>query len=70
MTFLEKSLFNFTTFETNRNETNTQCQKINRNEIFRDNRNGFGQISVWNTSTRLQLSAVSRPPELASHCAN
>ena len=39
-------------------ETKTQCLKINRNEIFRKNRNCFGQISVSNTSTRLQLSAV------------
>jgi len=39
-------------------ETKTQCLKINRNETFRKNRNHFGQISVSNTSTRLQLSAV------------
>jgi len=36
----------------------------------RNNRNSFGQISVSNSSTRLQLSSVSRPPELAPHCAN
>ena len=39
-------------------ETKTQCLKINRNETFRKNRNRFGQISVSNTATRLQLSAV------------
>ena len=39
-------------------ETKTQCLKINRNETFRKNRNHFSQISVSNTSTRLQLSAV------------
>jgi len=35
-----------------------------------NNRNSFGQISVSKSSTRLQLSSVSRPPELAQHCAN
>jgi len=44
-------------FETNRNE-NTIYQKINRNERFRKKRAGFCQISVSNTSCRLQLSAV------------
>jgi len=39
-------------------ETKTQCLKINRNKIFRKILNRFGQISVSNTSTRLQLSAV------------
>jgi len=38
--------------------------------VDRNNRNGFGQISVSNTFTCLQLSAVSRPPELAPHSAN
>ena len=72
--FWEKSIqfHDINDFETNRNQTNTQrLKKSTEMKYFgRNNRNGFGQISVSNTSTCLQLSAVSRPPELALHYAN
>jgi len=71
MAFFEKSLFNFTTLMTLKPTEYTTLKKSTEMKYFgRNNRNGFGQISVSNTSTCLQLSAVSRPPELAPHCAN
>jgi len=55
MTFVEKNLFNFTILMILKlTETKTQST----DEIFRNKQNGFGQISVSHTSTRLQLSAV------------
>jgi len=71
MMFFEKSLFNFTTLMTMKpNEYKTPKKSTEMKYFCRNNRNSFDQISVSNTSARLQLSAVSRPPELAPHCAN
>jgi len=71
MMIFEKSLFNFTTLMTLKPNEYTTPKKSTEMKYFgRNNRNSFGQISVSNSSTRLQLSSVSRPPELAPHCAN
>jgi len=71
MMIFEKSLFYFTTLMTLKPNEYTTPKKSTEMKYFGwNNRNSFGQISVSKSSIRLQLSSVSRPPELAQHCAN